>query len=829
MKKNILLFTVVVSLISCKLTMHEKEKSEAYDALQFFGTMNAYPGIDIPDAAYGKAYNFYKANYQSNASRTAAVASWQSIGPNNVGGRTISIAIDPVDTNIIWLGSASGGLWKSTVGGIGTNAWQYISTGFPVLGVATIAINPQNTNEMYIGTGETYDYGTSENGIVIRTTRGSNGIGILKSADGGVTWTHALNWLYNQRRTVWDIIINSLNPATVFAGTTEGVLKSTDAGATWTTVLNEQMIMDLQMDPADTTILYAGVGNLTSPTHGIYKSTNAGTTWAQLTNGLPPATNDGRISIGIYKNNSNILMAHITDAFNTVGLYRSLNKGVSWSAVSTGNNIAGVQGWYSDGLLMKDNDSSEVYIGGQLLWASTTFGTNTFQYTNYDPANIQTVPWTDMHGIISNPFDADKIYLLTDAGLYRSNNFGVTWYWCADGYVVSQFYHGSFSTTDSLIGLGGLQDRNTQLYSGSLYWDAHYNGDGTTTAIDPTDDFYQYTSSQYLNIEQSTDQGQTFSNYVFGGFGAAFDAPYILAPSNNLAMYAGDESINKIDLISFNSVTNPPELPGQSILSIAVSYQDEDKIYFTFAPTAFGDPAKVYKSLNAGVTASDITSGLPDRYPRDIQVNPLNDNIAYVVFSGFGTGHIYKTNNGGTAWTDISASLPDIPFHSLLISPNDTSLIFAGSDLGVFYSVNSGTSWQTLNNGFPDAIMIFDFEYSPSDNKLVAFSHGHGVYKIDLDQVINTGVESLNTASQNISLFPNPVKDHLLVKFNFNSKSEIKFEVFDERGKLVYSMNKEETKRNSIININCSSFSKGIYFLKIKSGNVLSVKKFVKI
>jgi photosystem II stability/assembly factor-like uncharacterized protein len=828
MKKNILLLTVVTFLFSCKSQMHEREKSEAYAALQFLGTMNAYPGIDIPDAAYGKAYNFYKANYQNSASRSASVASWQSIGPNNVGGRTISIAIDPVDTSTIWLGSASGGLWKSTVGGIGTNAWQYIPTGFPVLGVAAIAINPQNTNEMYIGTGETYDYGTSVNGIVIRTTRGSNGIGILKSVDGGVTWTHALNWLYNQRRGVWDIIINHLHPNTVFAGTTEGVLKSTDAGATWTTVLNEQMIMDLKMDPSDTTILYAGVGNLTSPTHGIYKTTNAGATWLHLTNGLPPSTNNGRISIGIYKNNPDILIAHITDDFNTVGLYRSLNKGVSWNAVSTGDNMAGVQGWYADGVLMKDNDSSIVYIDGQYLWASATFGTNPFQATIYDPVNIQTYPWTDMHGIISNPFDADKIYLLTDAGLYRSNDFGAAWYWCADGYVVSQFYHGSVSATDSLIAIGGLQDRNTQLYSGSLYWDAHYNGDGTTTAIDPTDDFYQYTSSQNLNIEQSTDRGQTW-NYFFGGSGAAFDAPYILAPTNTFAMYAGDESINKIDLISFNSVTHPPVLPGQIILSIAVSYQDEDKIYFTLAPTIFGDPAKVYKSSDAGATAADMSSGLPDRYPRDIEVNPLDDNKAYVVFSGFGTGHIYKTINGGTAWTDISTSLPDVPFHTLLISPNDTSLIFAGSDLGVFYSTNSGTSWQTLNNGLPDAIMIFDFEYSPSDNKLVAFSHGHGVYKTDLDQVLNTGVESLNTASQNVFLFPNPVMDNLQVKFNFNSGSQVKFEIFDGKGKSIYAMNKEEIKKNSIITINCSSFTNGIYFLKIKSGNVLSVKKFIKI
>src|SRR6185436_973628 len=629
-------FAFIMFLISCKVKEQENEKNEAYEALQFFGTINAYPGIDIPDDAFGNAYNFYKTNYVNNAaSKSMAVATWQSIGPNNVGGRTIAFAIDPVDTSTLWLGSASGGLWKSTTGGIGINAWQNIPTGFPVLGIAAIAINPQNTNIMYIGTGETYDYGTSVNGLVIRTTRGSNGIGILKSTDGGVSWTHVLNWLYNQRRGVWDIIINPLHPSTVYAATTEGVLKSLDAGATWTTVLNQQMIMDLKMDPADTSILYAGVGNLTSPVHGIYKTTNAGAVWTPLTNGLPAATNTGRISIGIYRNNSNIIMAHITDDFNTVGLYRSTNKGTSWNAVSTGTNIAGVQGWYADGLLMKDNDSTEVYISGQLLWASPTSGSNPVQWTNYDPANIETIPWTDMHGIFSNPLDADKIYLLTDAGLYRSDDFGNSWYWCADGYVVAQFYHGSVSASDSLIAIGGLQDRNTQKYSGTLYWDAYFNGDGTTTAIDPTDDFYQYTSSQNLYIEQSTDRGQTFPNTVFFGNAAPFVAPYLLAPGNHLAMYAGDESINKIDLVSFNATVNPVVSSGQKMLSIAVSYQDEDKIYFSIAPSSF-QPAGIYRSLNAGAAFTDITGSLPDRYPRDIEVNPMNDNEVYIAFSEIG-------------------------------------------------------------------------------------------------------------------------------------------------------------------------------------------------
>src|SRR6185436_19570901 len=116
---------------------------------------NAFPNADIPKDGYAKAWNRHKQMISHPSTRTA----WTSLGPNNVGGRTISIAIDPVDTNVFWLGSASGGLWKSTTGGTGLNAWEYIPTGFPVRGVTSIAINPNNHNEIYIGTGEMYTYG----------------------------------------------------------------------------------------------------------------------------------------------------------------------------------------------------------------------------------------------------------------------------------------------------------------------------------------------------------------------------------------------------------------------------------------------------------------------------------------------------------------------------------------------------------------------------------------------------------------------------------------------------------------------------------------------
>lgn len=804
----------------------EKEShSVAYDALQFLSSAAAFPNTDIPPAAYGEAWDYYQTNYLNVASRMQRTSSWQSMGPQNVGGRTISIAIDPIDTNIIWLGSASGGLWKSTTGGYGLNAWQYIPTGFPVLGVGAIAINPDNSNEMFIGTGETYDYGSSVNGLVRRTTRGSNGIGILKSMDGGITWTHSLNWNYNQQRGVWNLIYNPMNPSTIYAGTTEGVYKSTDSGTTWVHSLNYTMVMDLAIDPNDTTILYAGVGNLSSPTHGLYKTSDGGTSWLKLANGLPSFPNSGRISIDIYKNNSNIVMAHIADDFVSVGLYKSTNKGLSWTQESI-SDVASYQGWYSKCLKMKDNDSSHVFAGGVVLFESLTGGSNLYESTIYNPDAIDTMPWPDMHGLISNPLDADKIYLLTDAGLYRSNDFGISWKWCANGYNVSQFYQGSVAATDSNLALGGLQDRNTQRYDGSKNWQPVSGGDGTFNAIDQTDPGVQFASSQYLYIFQSLDSGKTFPKFVFQGSSSAFVAPFVLAPSNNMVMYAGDVNLN----YSLNqgvswSGTGPVD-NFNPIISMDVSFYNENKIYFATSPSN-NYPMHVFLSTDGAHSYSDVSAGLPNRYPRDIAVDPDNDSIAYIVFSGFGTGHVYKTINNGINWIDVSTTLPDIPYHTVLVNPQNSSMVFVGCDFGVFVSMDAGVTWQSFSDGLPQAVMVFDFKYSPSDNALVAFTHGHGVYKFSLKD-LNVDVPKISVHRNGFKIYPTIFRQDITIEFNSEKSSLYTFTLLDESGRILFDKNLNAVAGKNLFVIEFPESADGIYFCRLKGENVFSTKKIVK-
>jgi len=186
----------------------------------------------------------------------------------------IGLAFNPQNPNTIWAGSASGGLWKTISDGIGVEAWKYVPTGFPVLGVMAIAVNPLDSNEIYIGTGEVYNYRKSGEGIGERTSRGTYGIGILKSEDNGKNWTKVLDWDYGNLRGVNDLLINPLQTKTVWAATTEGLYVSYNAGETWDLKVEAFNATDVLMHPQDIAILFVACGNFESRDHGIYRSLN---------------------------------------------------------------------------------------------------------------------------------------------------------------------------------------------------------------------------------------------------------------------------------------------------------------------------------------------------------------------------------------------------------------------------------------------------------------------------------------------------------------------------------------------------------------------------
>ncbi|NUO81082.1 hypothetical protein HUU05_13465, partial [candidate division KSB1 bacterium] len=404
-------------------TSAPRSPSGAMQALDFFAAARAYPNATIPPQGHYRAFEYSKSNLQKKNAALRTTEPWQLLGPKNIGGRTNAIAFNPLNPNTIYIGAASGGLWRSYSGGVGVEAWEYVDTGFPVLGVGAIAIDPVDSNVIYIGTGEVYGYQNSLGGVTVRTTRGSYGIGILKTTDGGATWTKSLDWTQEQQRGVQALALDPSNSSIIYAGTTEGTYKSTNAGVSWTLVHNVPMAMDVDLNPLDPNIVFVACGDLGSLGAAVYRSKDAGATWQKLTNGLP-ANYTGKTIVAIHPLEPNIIYADVANDFRAIGIYRSIDGGDSWEQRSS-LDIAQYQGWYSHFVIVHPFDPEVVIAGGIDLWKSTNGGRTFTRKSNWAAWRFGVVPiggpegpanysHADHHAALYHPIDPDIIYFTND-------------------------------------------------------------------------------------------------------------------------------------------------------------------------------------------------------------------------------------------------------------------------------------------------------------------------------------------------------------------------------------------------------------------------------
>jgi hypothetical protein len=528
----------------------ERRPSQAGMALQMWGMARTFPDGKFHTEKYATAMEQMRLAAQLRTDRSNT---WEALGPKNIGGRTLCLAVNPLDTNILWAGSATGGLWKSTTAGKGAAAWQYVETGFPLLGVSSIALDPSNPDVMYLGTGEVYNVENSMPNVAIRVTRGTYGIGILKSTDGGVSWTKSLDWAYGDLRGVQEVVINPLRPATVFAATSEGLLRSYDAGATWQTIHNKIMAVDIEIKPSDTSVVFVTHGSHQDQSvSGIYRSTNGGNSFVKLSIGLP-GSYSGKALIDISKSDPNIMYASIGNVTAQEGLYRSSNGGTSWQKVNS-SNVASYQGWYSHDIAIHPQAPNITMWVGIDAWKSVNDGATAIRnsqwsawYFGYVPAGGPEGPpnyvHADIHGVYYLESDPNKVYLVTDGGIFVSYDGGETFEGRNGGYQTQQFYANlGNSTTNPNLCIGGMQDNATAIYSGDPSWTRVIGGDGECAAIDPGNDQIMYGSSQYLNMLRSDDGGASFFGIAPPDQDdpqACFNGPFELAPSSPNIIYAG--------------------------------------------------------------------------------------------------------------------------------------------------------------------------------------------------------------------------------------------------------------------------------------------------
>ena len=379
------------------------------------------------------AQNFYQAfeSKQYNSTQRNNLPDWSAIGPKNIAGRTLALAFHPTNKDIVYLGSASGGLWKTMTGGKGASAWERVPTGFPILGVAAIAINPDNPKEIYIGTGEMYNSLETGPGVVYRTTRGTYGIGILKTEDGGKTWFKSLDWTYQNFTGIQDIAFHPNNKSIVFAATSEGLLKSEDSGNSWSTIHNLPMAVDIAINPKNTSIIYVTHGSLFHQSFsGVYRSLDGGHNFEILSGGLP-SQYTGKTMIHLDPVNPDIIYASVADAFASIGLYKSQTRGDSWILLND-EDVAKWQGWYSHDIAIDPfNTEQMVYVGIDAWWSfkggrvivpkgtveGWPSGKKIIAGKQEGPPGFV---HSDIHRAYFHPFVENLVFLATDGGVFVS-------------------------------------------------------------------------------------------------------------------------------------------------------------------------------------------------------------------------------------------------------------------------------------------------------------------------------------------------------------------------------------------------------------------------
>ena len=831
-KAGLFLFTFMICvlffIIQSKKNIDEREMaspdpslSEAMKALEFWSAQRAYPEKVIPNEGFYKAFEYSNNSLRKGKLYLNTPDTWTSIGPANRGGRTIALAVDPLNPDIIYAGAASGGLWRLTMNG-DAYSWERINTGYPVLGVNGIAIDPTNSDVIYIGTGEVYGYQKSNGGLNIRTTRGSYGIGLLKTTDGGTTWSKKINWSYHQQKGILVIRINPLDSNILFAGTTEGTYKSTDAGETWEKVNSILMAIDIAINPVDTNIVYVSCGNLGSSGHGIYRSMSSGNegTWTKLNDGLP-STWGGKALLAIYKSSPKIIYASIGNGYETSAgtwLCKSVDHGDTWTIVNT-HDYSSYQGWFAHYVRVNPTDDSKVFCAGVYFYVSTDGGSSLVMRSGMH---------VDHHAYADHPTDPNIVYFGNDGGVYRTLDGGNTYQELNDGYVTTQFYNGfSSSTTNPVLALGGLQDNRTTMYLGTQNWRKGPplpGGDGGFTAIHTLTDSIMYSSSQWLRIYRSQNGGDswtTISNFPYGNT-VCFIAPFVLSPSHPHILYAGEDMIYKSTNSgdSWSLMNNKNPLNGNPILSIAVSSTHPEIVYAATVPSS-SKRAEVFSSTDGGSSWQNITGSLPDRYYVDMQVSPLDDNVVYITCSGFGSSHLYRTVDGGQSWIDIGNGLPDMPTSSVIVDPEDPAHIYVGNDLGVYVSTDYGSTWLEFGESLPTAVLVMDLSISPSNRKIRAITHGNGVYERTL-LIPTTGTitdhQSAILAYDLFQNYPNPFNPSTEIKFNIPEPSFVTLIIYSVIGKEIRTMA-------------ASGYPKGIYTIswdgKNNTGQPVAAGKYI--
>ncbi len=773
----------------------------AFKREKWFYEQRMYPYNKLPDDAYGRSYEQKMLLRQQNGFYNDNLLAWIPLGPTpgyyfsytNITGRTVTAMYDPANQNTIYIGCAFGGVWKSTNGGLN---WQAKSDNTVSMSSGSIVIDPNNTNIIYYGTGEaTY------------SAASYYGRGMLKSTDGGNTWTNYTAGLPNLTYCA-RLLIRPDSTNILFAAMgNSGLYKSTDAGINWAIVLAGRCD-DVVASPTGDSIYAIGSGVSNR------MSTNGGLSFIAI-GGVPLGT---RNQMAICKNMPSVLYIS-TYSGSTIRVYKSVNGGSTYTEVGIGTNFAGSQAWYDFYIHVNPFDPNYAYVGSIDIWRTTDGGTSFQNITNGYAGGVVHV---DQHNMAFNPVNSNELIAANDGGVWKSTDRGTTWINLNTDISVTQFYRIASDPSSASHILGGTQDNGTQRTTGTLNWAAAFGGDGGEVAFQSQANNFILGETQNNGVNRSINGGLSFVASITGLTGTgAWVGPIMSHPTTAGVFYTARQ---QVFMSTNNGIVWAPISSGTggTISEMAIS-KSNPSIMFASSSSI------VWKSTNAGTNYVNTSSGMPTRTITSINVHPDSSDVIIVTFSGFGAGKIYKSTNGGTNWINISGNLPDSPCNDgMIYYPGfSTSTLLAAMDIGVFITTDYGTSWSELADGLPNTVAMH-LDYNQTSGKLRIGTHGRGVWEANgVIGIINYNneVPASYSLSQN---YPNPFNPVTNIKYQLLRSGFVKLSVYDMIGREIGRIiNQDQQAGSYTVQYDASALSSGAYFYRIESQNFTETKKMI--
>jgi len=732
---------------------------KVYKRWEYINSSRVLPDGKLP--APGSVLHEYN-QYQSG--QKSVSGNWSEIGPialpsNATGqpnglGRINAIGFHPTDGNIIYVGSPSGGLWRTLDGG---STWTFISPSLPTLGVSAVLVHPTQPDIIWIGTGD-------------RDAGDAPGLGIYKSTDNGLTWNSSSNGMGNL--TVGMLIIHPADPNTLLASTSGGIFKTTNGGSTWTRKSsNTNHYKDIRFKPGDPTVVYA------TENGKFYRSVNTGDSWTQITSGIITGT---RLVIGVTPANSNYVYLMQTNG-TFAGVLLSTDSGLNFTTKSTTPNImdyscdgsgTSSQAWYDLCMTVDPVNANTIYLGGINIWKSTNGGTTLSINSHWVGSCSVPAVHADIHALDFSPVNS-KLYTGCDGGIYWTSNGGTNWTNTSSGLAIAQVYKIGQSATNSALTINGYQDNGTASNNNSAFTTV-IGGDGMECIIDYSNSSYRYGALYYGDIRRSSGGG--YSTIAANGSNGITESggwvtPYILHETNPNTMFVGYKNVwrsENVKAASTYSVAWTKISSGETSNCIVLeqSPANVDILYVVRS-------GQLKRSDNVnGAAVTWITCTLPGGYtPTDLEAHPTDQNIVYA------TAHygVYKSIDKGLSWTNISGNLPSIYTNCLVFDKNSNEGIYVGNETAVYYKDATISNWLPFNTGLPVVdireLEIFYNITVPSNNKLKASTYGRGLWQSDLMEtgVINpTGFTAVpvSTTQINLSWVKNASNNNVMIAWS---------------------------------------------------------------